>query len=426
VGQSHCVRGAIALLGGGHWERDLMVATRASRHRARVTVIALAAAIATLSAVPARAVADGSPTGPIAGTDFLTPGQTEPVPSGLTSPIPKYPRAYDSTTGFWGATFAQVGVHDHAVVSPTVAVGAGRVYVASAYQRAVFMYDADTLAPITVNGGVFGTSGPGRLDNPQGIAVYRNEVFVSDPGDTDWAHGPGRIMVYDTDGNFKRSFDGKIQGLDVAWGEIWGRAANSVPDTASVYSSTWPLRMEARDTQTGLLRAVVPFNESCGNYDWALIVCVPYLHYGRDHDVAVAPDVGAVFNGWSIMERNPMYPALSIGYGSMQSSAYSYCTYNQWPTAPGEPMGATTVWGAKTLMTADNCTGNDSVGTWKFGTIHQIGLKNDPNTGLVDSSYIDQSWYTQDRSDVARDVAFRVTKAHIVCMGGNLDRKSVV
>ncbi len=59
-------------------------------------------------------------------------------------------------------------------------------------------------------------NGPGRFNDPTGVAVAGDEVFVSDARN-------GRIQVFDLDGNFKRQFGGlgRPMNLAVAGGELY-------------------------------------------------------------------------------------------------------------------------------------------------------------------------------------------------------------
>ena len=66
-------------------------------------------------------------------------------------------------------------------------------------------------------------SGPGRFNDPTGIAVSGNAVFVADSRN-------GRIQVFDLDGNFKRLFGrpgkalgelGRPMNITIAGGELY-------------------------------------------------------------------------------------------------------------------------------------------------------------------------------------------------------------
>ena len=101
----------------------------------------------------------------------------------------------------------------------SIAFGGGRVYVASETTDSVSMFDAKTFAPLGSFGGT--GSGAGQLSNPVGIAFYRDEVFVADPGNT-------RIAVYDATGGYRRQILGDYAGIDVAWGEVWAVAGDKL------------------------------------------------------------------------------------------------------------------------------------------------------------------------------------------------------
>jgi len=79
-----------------------------------------------------------------------------------------------------------------------VAVRKGRVYITDTQQRAIVMFDL-----LNRKVKLFGTEGRGNLLKPLGIDVSKDdEIFVAD-------NTAKRVVVFDLDGNYKRSFGSK-------------------------------------------------------------------------------------------------------------------------------------------------------------------------------------------------------------------------
>jgi hypothetical protein len=230
----------------------------------------------------------------------------------------------------------------------SVAFGGGRVYVASETNDRVTMFDAKTFAPQ----GSFGGPGSGRaqLSNPVGVAYYRDEVFVADPGNL-------RIVVYDRDGNYKREFVGDYAGIDVAWGEVWAVAGDRLSlgelfdsyvsspqnpcspdypynDGEQTYSDDEPAG-RTHGGGTGLGGTVLVLDAQTGAPKGALlhapheaggnpIFTDAWFRLGKEDDcggfgywkswedpggwwdIAVAPEISAVAGGYRMINRTPL------------------------------------------------------------------------------------------------------------------------
>jgi hypothetical protein len=318
------------------------------------------------------------------------------------------------------------------------------------------MYNADTLAPVPVNGGVFQHQGAAGLQWPKGIAAYKGEVFVSDSSG---------IKVYDADGNYKRTLEsvfggwtgfalgGSFTSIDVAWGEVWAR----------LYSVRTGPALVALDAQTGAMKAWIPIGDgapaACPVY---VVSCIPGNPYTQQdvgvygpcalgyqppcqdlntyptattyqqmrYDVATAPDINAIFTGYETVTRSGLYDLLSsdsgtgLGYVSDPCYPVHYSNPEEPPNSTrGDPMGSTAVWGAKTLLTIDNCQHA------YFNTrslVHVLPIGRDTITGqFAGINGGDNPWVPADSTtDTFRDVAYRSHEPRITWLDGNLADKT--
>jgi hypothetical protein len=102
--------------------------------------------------------------------------------------------------------------------------GNAYAYVVSPQDKQVHIWNAVTLAPYRTFGRDL--SGPSYLNDPVGIAYYRDSVYVLDRARPN--QDQARIAVYDWQGGFRREIRllnplGQVDltGIDVAGGEAW-------------------------------------------------------------------------------------------------------------------------------------------------------------------------------------------------------------
>lgn len=321
---------------------------------------------------------------PIAGVDVLPPYQSESPPN-VDQPDPFAWPVYNAA---FGQQFAQAGQNDRQ--SPTIAVGPNKLYVATNIgPYPVRVYDATSLAAV----GQFGNgSGDAGVVKASGIAYYRGEVFVSDAG-------ANKVKVFDENGNYRRSFCCGYSGIDVAWGEVWGR----LNDTAS--------RLEARSADTGALRSTVALrNEN------------PTLPQddGLDHrpaDVSVGPEFNLVATGEHFIDRNPINSLFSTQTELGDADAYSE-TYGS--NTCQLPQGGDWVWGMRWYITVTSCPSGP--GTVREESIGASGVTLPFYGFLANDVWVNsnatRSWDTHDTTaGVQRDVAYRNREATITWNG---------
>jgi len=155
-----------------------------------------------------------------------------------------------------------VPVGERGLVKPfDVAVRKGRVYITDTVSRQVVLFNIHDSKFVE-----FGNKGPGRLSKPIGITVGpTGEVFVVD-------NSAKRVMVYDKDGQFLRSFGGKDElsrPADVAISND-GQYAYVV-DTGGVQSRDH--RVQKYDAQSGeLLNAIGTRGLALGEFNLPMMI----------------------------------------------------------------------------------------------------------------------------------------------------------
>ncbi|MDX6697013.1 MAG: hypothetical protein QOE65_410 [Solirubrobacteraceae bacterium] len=339
----------------------------------------------------------------------MAPQQQEPYVSvpqpGATDPSPVYDSAHPPVGSF---------PTDRGTLSPSVAVADGKVFVAS--QEGIQARDASTLALLQT----FPSPPGGSIRTAQGLAYYRGELFVSDPG---W-NSVGRVVVYDESGNYKRTLPGQYAGIDVAWGEIWGRPPN------------YPARLEAREIQTGAVRAEVPLGNqppyaNCPPDDntSSALGCSPTAWQAGtppSQDVSVAADSNGIFTGPYSASRGLASDFLSFSTSPLTGTNGIDLTCPNGHIQPDAPLrqrsgsGSSAVWGMQWFITTTNC-GSDA--TNPGPRVAEYAITNDA-IGKPTLTYA-RGWIpgTGTSTEVAgafSDVAYQAHRPRIDWVAGNL------
>jgi hypothetical protein len=337
-------------------------------------------------------------SGPIDGGYFKPPNDSR---NGYTSPVDFQPPGRPSQA--------------------TVAIGGGTIYVAARHTddytnndynlSKVFMFNADTLAyvgafddPPNPPQAYYAGQWPDAcfsyqpaeyaINQPVGISYYRGEVFVSE------ACG-ARVLVYDSNGHFKRQFltsiaqsfvpngyAGRIlrpAGLDVAWGEVWVKLqgtfdvqGSSPCAMSSPSASAWDTPnaqcslVGVYDAATGALKALIPhvvrYGCPAGSSNGASSdanQCEQTATYPTqppddgsarygNWDVATSPDTNGVFAQCRMIQRNNLLTQLSID-DLITPDSSGDCPNSRYLE------GVTEVWGMKWLLAASG-----DPGTWTY------------------------------------------------------------
>lgn len=205
-------------------------------------------------------------------------------------------------------------------VSPTVAVGGGRVFVAGSSADCylcIFGYDATTLALEYRYAAGIGCEGSKVFS----LAHYDGELYalvgrsgdqagrcvsVVDPNTPDiddpWAPTFRRSFVLVTDDDTPAW----ATSIDVAWGEVWVTAAAK---SVVGYYPAEPQQVAVYDALTGAFKGTGPqFSDK------------PWI------DLSIAPDLGGAFAGANLFKR---LSAFAPGFGV---TAPSECTFTFGPT----------------------------------------------------------------------------------------------
>jgi hypothetical protein len=335
--------------------------------------------------------------------------QQEPYVSvpqpGPTDPEPVYDSAHPPVGAF---------PTDQSSLSPTVAAGDSKVFVAS--QGSVQARDAATLALLQT----FPSPPGGSIGSAQGLAYYRGELFVSDPG---W-NSVGRVVVYDESGNYKRTLPGQYAGIDVAWGEIWGRPPS------------YPARLEAREIQTGAVRAEVPLGNqppyvNCPSTvsTTSALGCSPTTWQPGSppsQDVSVAADSNGIFTGPYTASRGLATDLLSFstslltGPNSVDLTCPNGHIQADRELRQPSGSGSTAVWGMHWFITTTNC-GDDA--TNPGPRVAEYAITNDA-AGQPQLTYA-RGWIpgigtSSELHGAFSDVAYQTHRPRIDWLSGNL------
>jgi hypothetical protein len=258
-------------------------------------VVAVLAALAAISPTIAAAQSDADepgPFGPFAGytLDPLAPSTPEDVPP-VQQPDWSQQPAFNS---YFGSGMLNPGVSRYvSVASGFDAGGSQRVYVASSTTNRIYAFDGHI--PINPPSPpqplfTFGTqAGPGTLQGVVGIAYHGGEVYAVDR----YRPNPGqdRVVVYGSDGSYRRSFPlinpgGVLDmtGVDVMANEAWvtGELCGGLGGAVEIFDAT-----------TGALKGIVPnfahaptgsltkpCDESSDASSWWDMAVVPELNAG--------------------------------------------------------------------------------------------------------------------------------------------------
>ena len=232
--------------------------------------------------------------------DPLAPTQPEYVPE-VQQPNAAAKPEFIASLGWFGSGFARATSTD-TPQRVSVAAGADRVYVLSARQRRVFVYDAKSLAaagPGSFAVGLTSVSGIAYHDSPTGAEVYVLGV----------SGGAGTVHVYRTDGTLKRTVHPAAgtattwSGIDVAWGELWltraAKGTNGSADDPDVAGQ----EIAIFDAQTGALK---------GRSQQPLGDLRPALSPRSWWDLSIVPEYAAAFVDRRAFSRLPVVPSVPL------------------------------------------------------------------------------------------------------------------
>jgi hypothetical protein len=202
----------------------------------------------------------------------------------------------------------------------SVTVGSDHVFIGSEKNNAIYAYDPLSLAY------QYRIATP----SPRGVAMYRGELYAASQHDMAiYVYTPGGQPVRRLDlcaldlcdaigqDTTARPLDGPIEGISVAWHEVW---------------ISGPFGVVIVDSQTGALKHV-ELGESKPVYD-DFCNCTPYP--GTDVTVVPEADV-AITSGLRILQRNPIFGSLIVTSASGGLS--------------NDATGADSVWGMHWLLT---------------------------------------------------------------------------
>jgi hypothetical protein len=329
--------------------------------RARMTA-ALALVIAGCACAPAFAQSETGPIGPFAGysVDPAAFSETEQVPD-VPQPdwwqLPSFNVYFGS--GMYNPSF---GRYESVAVGPDSA-GDPRVYVASSTTDRVYAYDGDVtlgVSPALIR--TFGTEpGPATLQDAAGIAYYRGEVFVVDR----YLPNPGqdRVVVYDADGNYRRSFPlinpGGIfdmAGVDVMANEVWvtGELCGGLGGVIEIY-----------DARTGALKAIIPHVGHSPTPD-PTKPCDESADPSSWWDMSVVPELNGAIAQYRLVNRG-LLPQLSLPDADIACLTCFRRLYQD---------GTNAVWGMHWFLTVDGSTAST-----RGSAITEYGIDPDPTTG---------------------------------------------
>lgn len=302
--------------------------------RARQLLTAVVALGLVLAfAVPALA---DDPTIPVLGFTFDPLAGPEPEnvldvqqPNWANAPI------YDRNFGS-GLAQTTPGSHESITVGGAPD-GTAYVYVVSPKTKQVSMYDAVTLALRKTFGRQ--VQGPQFLNDPVGVAYYRNELYVLDRYRPYQDHA--RIVVYDWDGNFQREIPlfnplGQVDltGIDLAWGEAWvtGEVCGGFAGVVEILDAT-----------TGALKAVTAQLAHAPTGDPAHL-CDSASDSSAWWDISLIPESGTGVAGYRMLDR---WGGVS---GATAPDAEPLCYLCYRPLWEG---GTDDVWGMRWFLSVD-------------------------------------------------------------------------
>jgi hypothetical protein len=395
----------------------------------------------------------------VAGLDPLESATEEQVPS-VQQPDPKNRPVFDTTAGLFAGAFANPrssgqDQFSHPL-SPTIALGAGHIYVATnsasaPYGPGVYSYsDGSGCNPGDGQPrGVLCRAVQLGAWHPSGIAFYRDEVIVPvfDRNKTALADSANEVRVYDRNLNYRRTLatatanivGGPYNGIDVASGEMWAHQLELIPAwTGGGWFQdrvAWVDWLDIRDVQTGALRGVVPVNlltsPTPAMPDPGFVVPFDYPDL-RQKDVAISPELDVVAAGAYAVHRSSAIGAASLdaaplldpaGLDGLTSDSYYNGGYQDVPSgeqvcANGGPpwefgdgtLGLAAPWGMRWQIRIDNCfTGNYQGNLYYDSDIWEFSVDVDPDTGAVKRK-AERVWGPKDSStNTSRDIAYKPT-----------------
>jgi hypothetical protein len=256
----------------------------------------------------------------------------------LTENVPSVPQPNWSQMPVYQGTFGTGHMGGWTGYHPSLAAGGGRLYIANPDMWRVDMYDATTRAYLGKFGEVPGFESclqTAVLCVPTGITYYHGKVYVVDDSD--------RVFVFNASGGFVRQLQMPldISGIDAAWGELWITSEWGLGDLGQSFVNEHAQTVYVLDADTLVLKGVLEHPAA----PWAVTASEPSLQKWdtRWTDVAIAPEVGAVYAGYRSIARGVL--PLSIPVSDPLAQCSSGCD----ATALFEK-GADAVWGMRWLM----------------------------------------------------------------------------
>jgi DNA-binding beta-propeller fold protein YncE len=236
--------------------------------------VALLGACVSSNDNPAQPAADGGQTADDAGhaqTADTGPGTTEDA-APATEAGAASPPVSVSTITVAGLTSPQ-----HIAIDPTT----GNVYVAS------FAGSYSVLSPTGTLLGTYGATGTPHLTSPVGIALdSQGNVYVGD-------YGASVVMVFDSSGTYKATFDGSASGVTL--GRLAGVAVDA---TGAIYAADDDngriVKFDSSGNVTGQIATVLDGGGSLGTTGIAFDGTNMWVSKYYDHAVEQIDSAGAI------------------------------------------------------------------------------------------------------------------------------------